>query len=124
MSPQEWEEWQKATRCPASPKKRKVEQTDIISIAEDSLVQLVEETMTRILRGFVPPTPITGAREDVQRLRVEVEANITKVRIELTQLVNTMMERMQAEAERRCCGLSSIVVSVRLSAIEVKTVYI
>jgi hypothetical protein len=30
-----------------------------------------------------------------------VEANISKVRIELTQLVNTMMERMQAEAERR-----------------------
>ena len=101
MRPQEWEEWQKATRCPASPKKRKVEQTDIISISEDSLVQLVEETMTRILRSFVPPTPITGAGEDVQRLRVEVEANITKVRTELTQLVNTMMERMQMEAERR-----------------------
>ena len=57
--------------------------------------------MTRILLGFVPPTPITRAGEDVQRLRVEVEANITKVRIELTQLVNTMMERMQTEAERR-----------------------
>ena len=42
-----------------------------------------------------------GAGEDVQSLRVEVEANITKVRIELTQLVNTMMEKMQAEAERR-----------------------
>ncbi|GAB7336743.1 hypothetical protein MBLNU13_g10839t1 [Cladosporium sp. NU13] len=57
--------------------------------------------MTRILRGFVAPRPVAGAGEDVQRVRGEVEANITKVRIELTQLVNTMMERMQAEAERR-----------------------
>jgi hypothetical protein len=45
--------------------------------------------------------PGAGAGEDAQGLRVEVEANITKVRIELTQLVNTMMETMQAEAERR-----------------------
>jgi len=101
VRPQEWEEWQKATRCPASPKKRKLERAEIISISEDGLVQLVEDTMARILRGFVAPTPAAGAGEDVQRLRVEVEANITKVRIELTQLVNTMMERMQTEAERR-----------------------
>ena len=40
VRPQEWEEWQKATRCPASPKKRKVEQTDIISISEDSLTNM------------------------------------------------------------------------------------
>jgi hypothetical protein len=99
--PQEWEEWQKATRCPASPKKRKVERAEIISISKDSLVQLVEDTMTRILRGFVAPTPAAGAGDDVQRLRVEVKANINKIRIELTQLVNTMMERMQTEAERR-----------------------
>jgi hypothetical protein len=38
--------------------------------------------MTRILRGFVAPTPVAGAGEDVQRLRVEVEANINRVRIE------------------------------------------
>jgi sensor domain CHASE-containing protein len=37
----------------------------------------------------------------MQVLRDEVDVNISKVRIELTQLVNTMMERMQAEAERR-----------------------
>lgn len=98
---QEWEEWQKATRCPASPKKRKIERADVISISKDGLVQLVEDTMTRILRGYVAPTPAVGAGEEVQRLRVEVEASITKVRVELTQLVNTMMEKMQAEAERR-----------------------
>jgi hypothetical protein len=64
VRPQEWEEWQQATRCPASPKKRKAEQADIISIPEDGLVQLVEDTMTRILRGFVAPTPVAGAGED------------------------------------------------------------
>jgi hypothetical protein len=55
--PQDWEEWQKATRCPASPKKRKADQANIIRISEDGLVQLVEDTMTRILRDFVALKP-------------------------------------------------------------------
>jgi hypothetical protein len=55
----------------------------------------------RILRDFDALTPDANSGEDVRSLRGEVEANITKVRIELTQLVNTVMERMQAEAERR-----------------------
>jgi hypothetical protein len=94
VRPQEWEEWQKATRYLASLKKRKVERAEITSISEDGLVHLVEDTITRILRGFVAPTPAAGTGEDVQHLRIEVEAKITKVRIELTQLVNTMIERL------------------------------
>jgi hypothetical protein len=101
VRPQDWEEWQKATRCPARPKKRKADQANIIRISEDGLVQLVEDTMMRILRDFVALWPATGSIEEAQALRDEVDANISKVRIELTQLVNTMMERMQAEAERR-----------------------
>jgi hypothetical protein len=38
---------------------------------------------------------------EAQALRGEVEANISKVKIELTQLINTTIERMQVEAERR-----------------------
>jgi hypothetical protein len=57
--------------------------------------------MTRILRDFVALKPATSSIEEAQALRDEEEANISKVGIELTQLVNTMMERMQAEAERR-----------------------
>jgi hypothetical protein len=98
---QDWEEWQKATRCPASPKKRKADQANIIRISEDGLVQVVEDTMTKILRDFVALTPAADSGKDVQALRNEVDANISKVRMKLTQLVNTMMERMQAEAERR-----------------------
>jgi hypothetical protein len=98
---QDWEEWQKATRCPASPKKGKADQADIIRISEDGSVQLVENTMTRILRDFDALTPAANSGEDVRALRGEVKANITKVRIELTQLVDTIMERMQAEADRR-----------------------
>jgi hypothetical protein len=101
VRPQDWEEWQKATRCPASSKKRKVDQTNIIRISGDGLVQLVENTMTRILRDFVALKPATGSVEEAQALQDGVEANIFKVRIESTQLVNTMMERMQVEAERR-----------------------
>jgi hypothetical protein len=58
VRPQDWEEWQRATRCPASPKKRKVDQANIVRISEDGLVQLVEDTMTRILRDFVALTPM------------------------------------------------------------------
>jgi hypothetical protein len=98
---QDWEEWQKATRCPASLKKRKVDQANIVRISEDGLVQLVEDTMTRILRDLVALKPTTGSIGEAQALRGEVEANISKVKIELTHLINTTMERMQAEAERR-----------------------
>jgi hypothetical protein len=101
VRPQDWEEWQKATRTPASPKKRKADQASIIRTSEDGLVQLVEDTMTRILRDFVALKPAAGSIEEVQVLRGEVEENTSKVRIELTQLVNTMAKRMQAEAERR-----------------------
>jgi hypothetical protein len=101
VRPLDWEEWQKATRCPASPKKRKADQANIIRISEDGLVQLVENTMARILRDFVALKPTTGSIREAQVLRGEVEANISKVKIELTQLVNMMMGRMQAEAEQR-----------------------
>lgn len=101
VRPQDWEEWQKATRCPASPKKRKADQANTVRVSEDGLVQLVENTMTRILRDFVAVTPAAGSGKDVQALRDEVDANISRVKMEVTQLVNTMMERMQAEAERR-----------------------
>jgi metal-dependent amidase/aminoacylase/carboxypeptidase family protein len=61
----------------------------------------VENTITRILRDFVALKPTISSIGEAQALRGEVEANISKVKIELTQLVNTTMERMQAEAERR-----------------------
>jgi hypothetical protein len=57
--------------------------------------------MTRILRDFDALTPASNSGEDVRAIRGEVETSMTEVRIKLTQLVNTIMERMQAEAERR-----------------------
>jgi hypothetical protein len=57
--------------------------------------------MTRILRDFVALTPAPSSGKDVQVLRDEMDATVSKVRIELTQLVNTTIERVQAEAERR-----------------------
>jgi hypothetical protein len=101
VRPQDWEEWQKATRYPAILKKRKADQANIIKISEDGLVQLVENTITRILRDFVALKPTISSIGEAQALRGEVEGNTSEVKIELTQLVNTTMERMQAEAERR-----------------------
>ena len=57
--------------------------------------------MTRILQDFVAPTPAAESNENMQALQREVETNISKVRMELTQLVNAMMERMQVEAKGR-----------------------
>jgi hypothetical protein len=101
VRPQDWKEWQKATRCPASPKKRKADQANIIRISEDGLVRLMGSTTTKIPRDFVALAPALSSGKDVQGLRDGVEGNISQVRIELTQLVNTMMAIMQAEVERR-----------------------
>ena len=61
------------------PEKAKVDPAKSISISKDGLVRLVEQTMARILRGFVAPTPTTGSREGVQALRTEMNDNINKV---------------------------------------------
>jgi hypothetical protein len=58
-------------------------------------------TTTKIPRDFVALAPALSSGKDVQGLRDGVEGNISQVRIELTQLVNTMMAIMQAEVERR-----------------------
>jgi hypothetical protein len=98
---QGWEEWQSATACPASPKKRKVDPATSINISGEGLVRLVEETMARILRGFVAPTSTTGSQEGVQALQTEMKDNINKVQTQLMQLVNTAMAKVQAEVDRR-----------------------
>jgi hypothetical protein len=62
--------------------------------------------MARILRDFVTPTPATGSREGVQTLRNEINENINKVQIQLTQFVNTAMAKVQAEADRRADAMA------------------
>ena len=63
------------------PAKAKVDPATSISISEDGLVRLVEQTMARILRGFVAPTLTTGSEEGVQALRTGTEMGTIKCQI-------------------------------------------
>lgn len=49
MRPQDREEWQKAIRCPASPKKGKLDQVDDMRIYENVFAKLLEDMVNRVL---------------------------------------------------------------------------
>ena len=101
IRPQDWEEWQKATRCPASPKKRKVDQETNTRIHENALVKLLEDTMARMLQASAAPMPAAASLDHAQTIRSEMRESIKEMKVELTQLVSTMIETMQVEADRR-----------------------
>jgi hypothetical protein len=62
--------------------------------------------MARILRGFVASTPTTCSQEGVQALRTEMNDNINMVQMQLMQLVNTAMAKVQPEADRRADAMA------------------
>lgn len=99
--PQNWEEWQSATACPASPKKRKTDWQKSISVPEDALVQAIETALRKTWRDFSAASHATGTPDDVRSLRSEMKESIEKVQVQLTQLVGTAMAKMQVEADRR-----------------------
>ena len=96
-----WEEWQSTTACPASPKKRKANLNKSISIPEDALVHAIETALAKTLQGSSAPNLSTGSPEDVRSLRSEIKESISKVQTQLTQLVNAVAAKLQAEADRR-----------------------
>jgi hypothetical protein len=68
-------------------------------------VQVIEDAVAKALRGFAAPTAAARSLEDVQSLRVEMEDSMSKVQMQLTQLVtqlvNDAVVKTQAEADRR-----------------------
>lgn len=110
IRPQDWEEWQKAMRCPASPKKRKVDQEDDMRIHENVFVQMLEDMMKRVLGASAAPVPAAVSLDHAQAIRSEMRDNVRKVKIELMQLVNTVMEKLQAEATSRVDAMLQTVV--------------
>jgi hypothetical protein len=70
-------------------------------IHEDALVRLLEDTMVRMLQASAAPMPAAASFDQAQAIRSDMRDNISEVKVELMQLVNTMMEKMQAEADRR-----------------------
>lgn len=116
IRPQDWEEWQNATRCPASPKKRKVDQETNTRIHENALVKLLEDTMARMLRTSAAPMPVAASVDHAEAMRSEVRDNIKEMKAEVMQLVNTMMETMQAEADRRADAMLQTVMQMLKNA--------
>ena len=76
IRPQDWEEWQKTTRCSASPKKRKVDQETDTRTHENALVKLLEDTMARMLQAFAAPMPAAASLDHTQTIQNEVRENI------------------------------------------------
>jgi hypothetical protein len=119
IRPQDWEEWQKATRCQASPKKRKVDQeTTNMRTHENALVKLLEDTMARMLQASAAPMPAAASLDHAQTIRSEMRESIKEMKVELTQLVSTMMETMQAEADRRADAILQTVMQMPKNAPE------
>jgi cation transport regulator ChaB len=64
-------------------------------------LQKIENAMANACRGFIMPTAISGTVGDIQLLHTEVKEDITRVQTQLTEVFNSAMEQMQAEADRR-----------------------
>jgi hypothetical protein len=58
-------------------------------IHEDAIVRLLEDTMARILQASAAPIPAAASFDQAQAIRSEMRDNISKVKVELMQLVNT-----------------------------------
>jgi hypothetical protein len=103
--PRSWEEWQTGTACPTSPKKGKTHSDAAIKVPQETLVQVIEDAVAKALRGFAAPTATARSLEDVQSLRIEMEDSVSKVQMQLTQLVTQLVSnaviKTQAEADRR-----------------------
>ena len=129
MRPQDREEWQKATRCPASPKKGELDQVNDMRIHENVFAKLLEDMVNRVLgastvedrqrhnrdpllyidqacshlidqSALIQPTsdllstasvPAAVSLDHAQADHSEVRDNTREVRIELMQLVETVM---------------------------------
>ena len=113
---QDWEEWQNVMGCPVSPKKRKVDQATNLDTHQETLVRLLEDTMARMLRASAASFPAAASLDHAQIIHNEVRNYISEVKIELTQLVNTMMEKMQAEANRRADAMLQTLVQMLKNA--------
>lgn len=99
---QSGDELQAHTKGPASTKKRKADAGSAISITEDVLAQAFERAgASGRLREFTGPTLATGSLGEMQFLRGEIRLEMSKVHMQLAQLVKSTMAEMQAEADRR-----------------------
>jgi hypothetical protein len=98
---QQWEDWQSHLVCLASPKKRKANKDIETSTPEQALTRTIEDAVAKALRDFTAPSTATKSVDDVQSLRDEMKESINRVHTQLTQLVSTIMARVQAEADNR-----------------------
>ena len=85
-------------------------------IHENALVKLLEDTMARMLQASAAPMPAAASLDHAQTIRSEMKESIKEMKVELTQLVSTMMAAMQAEAERRADAMLQAVTQLLKNA--------
>jgi len=81
-------------------------------IHENVFVKLLEDTMKRVLEASAAPVSTAVSFDHAQAIRSEVRDNIREVKVELMQLVNTVMEKVQAEATSRVDAMLQTVVQM------------
>jgi hypothetical protein len=87
-------------------------------IHENALVKLLEDTMARMLQASAAPMPAAAPLDHAQTIRSEMRESIKEMKVELIQLVSTMMETMQAEANRRADAMLRAVMQMLKNAPE------
>lgn len=68
--------------------------------------------MANMLRASAAPVPAAASLDHAQTIHNEVRHYMSEVKIELTQLVNTMMEKTQAEANRHADAMLQTLVRI------------
>lgn len=71
------------------------------SIDGCTLLHAMQDMIAEALSGFAGPGAVAGCSHDAHDVRAEMEKQFQKVQLGLTQLVNTEMTKMRAEADRR-----------------------
>jgi len=90
------EERQSHAKGPTCPKKWRTEVGFDASIDGGILIYTMQDMIAEALSGLTGPRAVAGCSHNVQVLRAEMEKELQRVQLNLTQLVTTTIARMQA----------------------------
>lgn len=82
-------------------KKRRTDVGFGASIDAGTLLHAMQDMIAEALSGLNGPRAVAECSRDVKAIRTEMEKQLQKVELSLTQLVTTAMARIQAEVDRR-----------------------
>ena len=92
---------QSHAKGPTCSKKRRTDVGFDASIDAGTLLHAMQDMIAEALSGLNGPRAVAECSHDVQVIRAEMEKELQKVELNLTQLVTTAIASIQAEADRR-----------------------